>query len=96
MGNIPRLNKDYNDISIEMICKDLDCGLLPEHLSPTYTRPVYAYTKAAVGGVSDELSNLRRAHNLRNVRKEIHLPEVKRKVLRGNVRGSQAPKSDTV
>ena len=96
MGKIPRLNKDYNDISIEMICNDLDAGLLPEHLSPTYTRPVYAYTKAAVGGVSDELSDLRRAHNLRNVRTEIRLPEVKRKVLGGNVRRSQAPKSVAV
>lgn len=96
MGKIPRLNKDYNDITVDLICQDLDTGELPEHLSSAYQRPAYAYTSSSVGGVSDELSNLRRAHNLRHVRKEIHLPKAKRKVLRGNVRGSQAPKSVAV
>ena len=54
MGDVHRIikakDKKFSDAAFEKLLRDSDKGRLSSKLSPFFTRPVYAYTKAAVGG----------------------------------------------
>ena len=54
MGDLHRIikarDKKFSDPEFEKLLRDADTGKLKHKLSPFFTRPVYAYTKAEVGG----------------------------------------------
>lgn len=55
---IPRcMDKKYSDPEFAGLLL-IDPCKLNHNLSPFYTRPAYAYTKAAVGGLYNEISDL--------------------------------------
>lgn len=70
MGDVHRLircrDKKFGDTEFEKLLTINPCRL-ERRLSPFFTRPAYQYTKAEVGGVSDDLSNVRRIDPLTNI-----------------------------
>ena len=48
--------RKFSDPEFERLLRDSDKGRLKHELSPFFTRPVFAYTKAAVGGHESWLS----------------------------------------
>lgn len=62
---IPRCkDKSYSDPEFEKVLRDSDKGRLKHNLSSFHTRPAFAYTRAAVGGISNDLQNVRRVNPL--------------------------------
>ena len=58
MHRIPRCkDKKHSDTDFEYLLK-VDPNKLSHNLSSFFTRPVYAYTKASVGGHEHETSNV--------------------------------------
>ena len=61
---IPKVtDKKYSDPEFEKLLR-VDPYTLKHNLSPFFTRPAYVYTKAAVGGITDGLSNVQRINPL--------------------------------
>ncbi len=58
MGDKNKICKDWNDPSFAKLLRDMEKGKVNKNLSSFYTRPVYAYTKAKVGDIGDELPNV--------------------------------------
>lgn len=60
MGDLHRIikarDKKFSDPEFEKLLRDADTGKLKHELSPFLTRPVFAYTKASVGGHESWLS----------------------------------------
>lgn len=54
MGSLHRIikakDKKFSDPEFTKLLRDSDTGKLNHDLSPFFTRPLYAYTKAEVGG----------------------------------------------
>ena len=61
-----KVTKQFSDPEVEYLLR-CNPDRLNRNLSPFYTRPLYAYTKAQVGGRENELSNIRRADKAANV-----------------------------
>lgn len=51
MGDVHRINKDFNDPTFLKLLHDLDKNRVKFELSSFYTRPAYAYTKQSIGEV---------------------------------------------
>ncbi len=62
MGDKHRIARDFSDPAFVKLLGDADRGKLKHNLSPFLTRPAYAYTSAAVGGIGDGVSNVRRTN----------------------------------
>ena len=62
MGDLHRIikarNKKFSDPEFEKVLRDSDSGRLSHDLSAFFTRPVYAYTKASVGGYKGNVQNV--------------------------------------
>lgn len=58
MANHNRLTKEFEDIEVTKLFRDFDHGNVSHALSPAFTRPVYAYTKASVGGYKGNVQNV--------------------------------------
>ena len=67
MGDRNRITKDWIDPDFQHVLWASDNGGLRHNLSPAFTRPAYACTKASVGGISNGVQNLRRANKASNI-----------------------------
>lgn len=61
MGDAHRIpkstDKKYSDPCFEQLLR-VDPKFLPRNNNPFFTRPAYAYTKAAVGGINHDIFNI--------------------------------------
>lgn len=51
MGDVRRIAKDFNDPTFQKLLYDMEQNKVSRKLSDFYTRPAYAYTSSAVGGI---------------------------------------------